>query len=118
MKTETIKHSFESIQGKVFPTGSEARTHGKGGIWYHWKNGTPGQFPEDVKSVMIVMPVNWGEDGILETGIPAEWTVSAPNANGAQWSLSGTEKNPTLSPSLHWVGVWHGFLTDGFLKSC
>lgn len=68
--------------------------------------------------MMIMMPVNWGKDGVLENGIPAEWTVSGPNQNGAQWSLSGSKDKPTLSPSLHWVGVWHGFLTDGFLKSC
>ncbi len=118
MKHDTIKHSFESVQGVVFTSGSEARAHGKGGIWYQWKNGKHGRFPEDVKSVMIMMPVNWGEEGIMENGIQAEWTVSEPNANGAKWTLSGTAMKPTLSPSLHWVGVWHGFLNDGFLKSC
>ena len=118
MKTSTIKLSTESIQGKVFTSGPEARSHGKGGIWYQWKNGNHGRFPEDVKSVMIVMPVSWGETGIMERGINAEWIVSEPNCHGAQWALSGTPKSPTLSPSLNWVGVWHGWLKDGFLKSC
>ncbi len=113
-----MKESKESVQGKVFPTGAEARDHGKGGIWYRWITPKPGQFPQDVKCVMIVMPVNWGEDGTLERGVTAEWTVSEPNISGAQWALSGTQELPTLSPSLNWVGVWHGFLNDGFLRSC
>jgi hypothetical protein len=35
------------------------------------------------------------------------------------WRLSGTDKKPSLSPSIHWFerdGVrthWHGWLTDG-----
>jgi len=44
--------------------------------------------------------------------------VGHKNPCGAQWSLSGTQEKPTLSPSLHWVGVWHGWLQDGFLRSC
>jgi len=113
-----MRESRESIQGVVFETGAEARDHGKGGIWYRWVSGSRGTFPQDVKNVMIVMPVNWDEEGVEERGIPAEWTVSEKNVNGAQWSLSGTEDKPTLSPSLHWVGAWHGFLQDGFLRSC
>lgn len=113
-----VQESKESIQGVVFPTGAEARNHGKGGIWYRWVSNDRRSFPQDVKSVMIVMPVNWGNAGVHERGISAEWTVSEKNVNGAQWSLSGTEDKPTLSPSLHWVGVWHGFLENGFLRSC
>lgn len=112
-----MQESKESVQGVVFQSGSEARQHGKGGIWYQWLTGDRGVFPQDVKSVMIVMPVNWGED-VKQRGICAEWTVAEKNDCGAQWTLSGTEDKPTLSPSLHWVGVWHGFLQDGYLRSC
>jgi len=34
------------------------------------------------------------------------------------WTLTGTENAPTLSPSLHVVGVWHGYLTNGEFISC
>ena len=110
--------STESIQGKVFENSSDARKHGKGGIWYIWKPETNRQFPQDVSSVMIVMPVNWGEPEIIEKGIICKWTVDHKNQCGAQWTLNGTSEKPTLSPSLHWVNMWHGYLQNGFLKSC
>ena len=27
-------------------------------------------------------------------------------------------QKPTITPSIHWIGKWHGFLTNGELKSC
>lgn len=98
---------------KVCETSSEAREHGKFGLWYSYNNDRR-QFPDDVASVFIVMPVEgWGGNGIV-----CEWTVDRKNQCNAQWKLSGTKEKPTLSPSLHWVGMWHGWLTDGELKSC
>lgn len=111
--------SRRSVVGKVFDNGHDARKHGPGGIWYVWKSDVPGKdrkFPEDVYSVMIVMPVQWGELG--RDGISCEWTVARKNSQGAQWTLSGTKEEPTLSPSLHWVGMWHGYLRSGRLDSC
>lgn len=111
--------STESIQGVVYSSPTDARAHGKGGIWYIWKIGSARKFPDDVASVFIVMPVNWGADlDVKQMGVACEWTINRPNPNGAQWSLSGKRDEPTLSPSLNWVGVWHGWLQDGYLKSC
>lgn len=64
------------------------------------------------------MPVNWGDPDIKQHGIDVEWNVDKKNICNAQWALSGTREAPTLSPSLHWVGMWHGWLKDGFLTSC
>lgn len=113
-----MNQSTESIQGVVFGCSGDARQHGKGGIWYSWIVGSARLFPADVKSVFIVMPVNWGDPEIPNKGIVCEWTVSEKNQCGAQWTLSGTQDKPTLSPSLNWVNVWHGWLRDGFLQSC
>lgn len=33
--------------------------------------------------------------------------------DGTSWQLSGTEENPTLSPSVNAIGYWHGWLKDG-----
>lgn len=110
--------SKESIQGVVFGCSGDAREHGKGGIWYSWKKDTVRNFPEDVSSVFIVMPVNWGDPDIEQKGIVCEWTVDKKNSCNAQWTLTGTREKPTLSPSLNWVGMWHGWLQEGFLKSC
>ena len=116
-----MPHSTESVSGLVCACSGDAREHGKGGIWYTWKPDTPRNFPDDVASVFIVMPVDWGDPSIpanKQRGIVVEWTVDRENQCGAQWTLSGTREKPTLSPSLHWVGMWHGWLRDGFLKSC
>lgn len=110
--------STQSVQGVVFGCSGDARTHGKGGIWYTWVPGSPRNFPADVASVFIVMPVDWGDTDLNQQGIVVEWTVDRKNPCGAQWTLSGTRDKPTLSPSLHWVGMWHGWLRDGYLQSC
>lgn len=34
------------------------------------------------------------------------------------WHWDGNEQKPTIQPSLHWVGRWHGFLKAGRLVSC
>jgi Family of unknown function (DUF6527) len=41
----------------------------------------------------------------------------APGGNRV-WGWNGNEDKPTLTPSIHAVGIWHGFLTNGELKSC
>ena len=110
--------STESVQGVVFSNSVDARAHGPGGIWYTWKEETGRQFPADIKSLMIVMPVDWGGPSQKGKGVICEWTVSEENQCGARWTLSGTYQKPTLSPSLHWVDMWHGWLQDGFLRSC
>jgi len=116
--SRTVKESLESVAGVVFECSSDARAYGKGGIWYTWKPDSARRFPEDVASVFIVMPVNWNESDVLQSGIVCEWTVDCLNQCGARWILSGTKKEPTLSPSLHWVGVWHGWLQNGQIKTC
>ena len=34
------------------------------------------------------------------------------------WGWDGNEDKPTLTPSIHSPGVWHGWLTAGRLVSC
>lgn len=63
------------------------------------------------RSLWIVIPCP-GRDG---KGVWSEWTIGFPNDCGAQWSWDGNEDKPTLSPSLHAVGIWHGWVRDGML---
>lgn len=95
---------------------SAVSNHGAGGIHYTWINDRK-QWPEDVKSLIINMPVFFGDEKTRHS-VMAEWSVSHKNKCDAQWQLSGTYEKPTLSPSLNWVGVWHGWLQDGELKEC
>jgi hypothetical protein len=43
---------------------------------------------------------------------------SPPNSCGASWEWDGNREKPTLSPSIHCVGVWHGYLRAGRFESC
>ncbi|RYC10084.1 DUF6527 family protein [Ciceribacter ferrooxidans] len=38
--------------------------------------------------------------------------------DGPSWTWNGSTTAPTLTPSVHHVGHWHGWLTDGVWKSC
>lgn len=37
---------------------------------------------------------------------------------GPSWQWNGSFDKPTLSPSVHHVGHWHGWLRDGVWVSC
>lgn len=39
-------------------------------------------------------------------------------ADGPSWNWNGSLSQATLHPSVHHVGHWHGWLTDGEWKVC
>lgn len=41
-----------------------------------------------------------------------------PSGPGATWNWNGSIEKPTLTPSVHHIGHWHGWLTDGVWRSC
>ena len=43
------------------------------------------------------------------------WTIDHENNNRAQWGWDGNEDAPTLTPSIHAVGAWHGWVQNGEL---
>ena len=43
------------------------------------------------------------------------YTIDHPNSTGLQWSWDGHEDKPTLSPSIHAEGMWHGWVREGQL---
>lgn len=103
-----------------------------GAIVYQWA-GDGRQFPQDVIRLYIRMPVTWRDVSRLRNesesdlspehaDVPVDvgWRTEHPENTGpgAKWTLSGTVDKPTLSPSLHWIGVWHGYLRNGRLESC
>ena len=100
-----------SVAGVVFGSVSAYYEHGRGAIRYDFDNDLQ-RFPTDVTAVWIMLPA-----GTAPEGTNTRWDVRKPNRNGAQWKLSGTWMRPTLSPSLHWVGMWHGWLRDGQIVS-
>lgn len=50
--------------------------------------------------------------------VAAEWSIGHKNECGASWTWNGSLLRPTLSPSLHAVGIWHGFVKDGVMTEC
>ncbi len=40
------------------------------------------------------------------------------NPVGARWGYDGNADAPTLTPSLHVIGKWHGWMRAGSLISC
>ena len=68
-----------------------------------------------VRYLHIVLPGSIRPDSIrCSTASP---TIIQDNF-GPVWGWDGNEDKPTLSPSLHWPGQWHGHLVAGRLVSC
>lgn len=122
--------SRESLDCNIVSDREAAEHHGKGGLWYSFVEGSAKRFPEDVTSVCIMMPLTHAEAWPGDAGnmiepyksecVPIYWHTRHPSNATArhQWDLSGTINKPTLSPSLNWIGCWHGFLKQGRLESC
>lgn len=45
----------------------------------------------------------------------SRWTINHRNNDGQSWTWDGNLENPTIKPSLHARGIWHGKVTAGFL---
>lgn len=48
------------------------------------------------------------------------WLRPVPEGMAAHpsWEWDGNEDKPTLKPSVHAVGRWHGYFTNGRMESC
>lgn len=64
----------------------------------------------DTRTLALAIPCS-GEKGWCYS----RWTIDHKNTAGAQWSWNGNEDAPTLSPSLHAVEIWHGWVKAGEL---
>lgn len=83
---------------------------------FHWPDGCEAVHPAegdwfvdaDARQVLILVP----GQGICP------FDYETPNAVGARWGYDGNDAAPTLSPSLHVIGKWHGWMRAGRLVSC
>lgn len=78
-------------------------------------NVTPGGFEyfvnasdKKVAGMIYSCPCGCGRIGALDFK-PSE---------SPSWVWDGNEEEPTLSPSVHDVGHWHGYLKNGVWESC
>jgi hypothetical protein len=78
---------------------------------FHWDIGEDGR-----RTLVIRMPSTpWGRSERPRDYQWTRWTIDHQNHCGASWSWDGNEVKPTLSPSLHAVGHWHGYVRNGML---
>lgn len=68
------------------------------------------KFSEELDCLYIILPGQKHPDAIpIQKGEPGEHRV---------WGWNGNIDKPTITPSIHLLHQWHGWLTDGVLKSC
>ncbi|WP_119270843.1 DUF6527 family protein [Taklimakanibacter deserti] len=67
----------------------------------------PGSFRYDGKIFRFCCPCGCGSVGPLRAGIGHKPSESP------SWQFNGNYEAPTLYPSVHDVGHWHGWLRDG-----
>lgn len=78
--------------------------------------GPPGSFCIELTAsgqrvMWFVLPN--GESGVINLR-----PVIEANAAHPSWEWDGNEDKPTLQPSVHLPGRWHGFFTAGRMVSC
>ena len=83
-------------------------------------NGQEGDFawptPGEREDGQTVSAHDWIYIHIPGGGV-TRWGIEKPLANGCQWQWDGNEDAPTLTPSLHLVDTWHGWMRNGELVS-
>lgn len=107
MNVDTPKYGHAPI--KMVPRANRDFWEGDWGVAgeFYWED-------HDGKRVLyVLLPFHNGKAKFVN--IPAEITIGHANESGAAWKWDGNEDCPTLTPSIHTHGVWHGFVTDGFL---
>lgn len=56
---------------------------------------------------------------VLPEGSKTYLPLNRGASNGPQvWGWDGDENAPTIVPSIHYQGYWHGFMEKGYLRSC
>lgn len=94
----------ENAKGCLRETTNELWLDGQVGDW---------AFDKDGSTIFIRIPDR------SERGVMIAWTLRPiPDPQINDWQWDGNREAPTLTPSLHLVGVWHGWMTQGRLISC
>ena len=85
-------------------------------------NVRPGDFywivdeDSDTYDIVIALPCTHSYYNYKFSWIYSRWPVNAPGENHKRrWDWDGEKDKPTLTPSLHMLEYWHGFLIKGRL---
>lgn len=96
----TPKHGHSPIQMRLVDSLGDISNLGD----FAW-GGEPGK-----ETIFIAIP-----DKTRRGWCTTVWTINHRNRLDAQWSWNGNKEKPTLAPSLHCVGMWHGWVRNGML---
>lgn len=76
-------------------------------------NGQEGDWAFSVGDAELVIRIPVGG---YARGVLCAWKLSpVPIPDEEDWQWDGNREAPTLTPSLNWVGVWHGYMRAGEL---
>lgn len=91
------KASFDAVLVSGF---DEAYKHGLGAYFFTARD----------ESILAMVPSGDDEP-------PRLVAFNIGKNGGPRWQWDGNRESPTLSPSLHCIGHWHGFLRNGRFES-
>lgn len=109
MEAKYSKKSFDAVRVLNIPDDEES--------WL------PGMFCYVVNGKGVVIGLSSclpNAPNVLGNETGSSWGVCMFTGHGEQgkmWSWDGNHDRPTLHPSIHRKGHWHGYLVDGQFKS-
>ncbi len=103
VKTEPVE--AQCVEKKDFRRDGLGRVPGSFYLGERHENGS--------QTFWYCCPCGCGTTGAILVGINFKPVSERPS-----WNWNGSIDKPTLMPSVHHVGHWHGWLTDGIWRSC
>lgn len=106
-----MSYDTRSVTGELYGSFESLKEHGELGDFC---------FIDNDSAIIIRMPD--GPNYPSARGSMIRWPLK-PGHNlpgvdqDAVWNWDGNRNQPTLTPSLHWVDVWHGWMRAGKLES-
>jgi hypothetical protein len=98
---ETPRHGHEPVPMRHV-VDEDRYPHQVGDFWWDVTDGR--------RCLVVVLPIKGSKRGLR-----CEFSINHKNHCNAQWAWDGNVDAPTLTPSLHAVGHWHGWVRNGQL---
>jgi hypothetical protein len=93
-----IRHLYYTL-----PDGQEVRFNEvpPGAMWHSSQQPEGTCYAHDEPSILVLLPGR-----VL-------WQMNGPGTNGHRWTVTGEIPNVTASPSINYVGIYHGWVQNG-----
>src|ERR1700690_2167119 len=67
---------------------------------------------DGARYIVVALPLGLLADNYLINNLPV---AKGSGTRGREWGWDGNEDAPTLTPSIHCIGHWHGWVQTGKL---